>query len=180
MKNFQLSDIGEERMQTWMNSSLILSFHCAQKNNRDMKTYTSSFPIVFVSSKYWFLGVERVIYCKSVKIVELAGVEPASKQGNHTLSTRLFQSSVFERRQDLDHQSSPYPLKFHPCIEACKGYFRFNLRRLISGFGTTSSGRRLVLLPCKRIKLVIYCASIKQREHTYCCQLIFCSLSLRS
>lgn len=26
-------------------------------------------------------------------IVELAGVEPASKQGNHTLSTRLFRPS---------------------------------------------------------------------------------------
>ena len=25
--------------------------------------------------------------------VDLAGVEPASKQGNHTLSTRLFQTS---------------------------------------------------------------------------------------
>ena len=39
--------------------------------------------------------------------VELEGVEPSSKQGNHTLSTRLFQTSVFERRQDLDHQSTP-------------------------------------------------------------------------
>ena len=29
-------------------------------------------------------------------IVELEGVEPSSKQGNHTLSTRLFQTSVFE------------------------------------------------------------------------------------
>ena len=30
-----------------------------------------------------------------VRGVELAGVEPASKQGNHTLSTRLFQPLVF-------------------------------------------------------------------------------------
>ena len=29
-------------------------------------------------------------------LVELEGVEPSSKQGNHTLSTRLFQPSVFE------------------------------------------------------------------------------------
>ena len=43
--------------------------------------------------------------------VELAGVEPASKQGNHTLSTRLFQTVVFVRRQDLDHQPIPYPLR---------------------------------------------------------------------
>jgi len=40
-------------------------------------------------------------------IVELEGVEPSSKQGNHTLSTRLFQPSVFERQQDLDHQLPP-------------------------------------------------------------------------
>ena len=44
--------------------------------------------------------------------VELAGIEPASAQGNHTLSTCLFQTLVFEHRQDLDHQSIPYPLNF--------------------------------------------------------------------
>ena len=44
--------------------------------------------------------------------VELAGIEPASAQGNHTLSTCLFQTLVFEHRQDLDHQSMPYPLNF--------------------------------------------------------------------
>ncbi len=42
-----------------------------------------------------------------LKVVELEGVEPSSKQGNHTLSTRLFQPSVFERQQDLDHQLTP-------------------------------------------------------------------------
>lgn len=44
--------------------------------------------------------------------VELVGFEPTSAQGNHVLSTRLSQPLVFERRQDLGHQSSPYPLKF--------------------------------------------------------------------
>ena len=58
--------------------------------------------------------------------VELEGVEPSSKQGNHTLSTCLFQPLVFERRQDLDHQSSPYPLSFHPPHEAAADYFRFS------------------------------------------------------
>ena len=57
--------------------------------------------------------------------VDLVGVEPTSAQGNHMLSTRLFQPSVFEAWQDLDHQPYPYPLKFHPCIEAYKSYFRF-------------------------------------------------------
>ena len=63
--------------------------------------------------------------------------------------------------------------EFHPQVGALEDYSRFNLRRLIFGFGTTSSERRLVLLPGKRIKLAIYCTSIKQREHTHCCQLIF-------
>ena len=42
--------------------------------------------------------------------------------------------------------------KSHPCIGACKNYFRFSLRRLIFGFGTTSSERRLVQLPSSRIE----------------------------
>ena len=64
-------------------------------------------------------------------LVELAGVEPASKQGNHTLSTRLFWPSVFERQQDPDHQLSPYPLNLHQRLEAATGYFRLDLHRLI-------------------------------------------------
>ena len=57
--------------------------------------------------------------------VELEGIEPSSAQGNHTLSTRLFQPLVFETWQDLDHQPCPYPLRFHTSNEACKSYFRF-------------------------------------------------------
>ena len=49
--------------------------------------------------------------------VELEGVEPSSKQGNHTLSTRLFQPSVFEHQQDLDHQLMPQLLNFIPASE---------------------------------------------------------------
>ncbi len=51
-------------------------------------------------------------------IVELAGIEPASKQGHPTLSTRLFQSWVFEHKQDLDHRPVPYPLRCHLMCEA--------------------------------------------------------------
>ena len=85
---------------------------------------------------------------------------------------------IFVLQQDPSHQLQPYLLKLHPCIGAYTNYFRFNLRRLIFGFGTTSSERRLVLLPCKRIKPVIYYTSIRQREHTHCCQLIFRELRL--
>ena len=53
-----------------------------------------------------------------ILIVELEGVEPSSKQGNHTFSTRLFQPLIFVLRQDLDHQPQPYPLKFHLTTEA--------------------------------------------------------------
>ena len=50
--------------------------------------------------------------------VELEGIEPSSKQGNHTLSTRLFRPSVFVLPQDPDHQRQPYPLSFHSVREA--------------------------------------------------------------
>ena len=57
--------------------------------------------------------------------VELEGIEPSSAQGNHMLSTCLFQTSIFEVWQDLDYQPYPYPLKFHPGNEAYPNYFRF-------------------------------------------------------
>ena len=85
----------------------------------------------------------------------------------------LISAFVFVMQQDLSHQLHPYPLIIHQIVEAQSDYFRFNLRRLISGFGTTSSERRLVLSPCDGIKLLIYYTSIRQREHTHCCQLIF-------
>ena len=58
--------------------------------------------------------------------VELEGVEPSSKQGNHTLSTCLFLTLVFVLQQDQDHQLQPYPLKFHLSHEATADYSRFS------------------------------------------------------
>ena len=52
-------------------------------------------------------ALARVKPREGVTFVELEGVEPSSKQGNHTLSTRLFPTSVFECQQDLDHQLTP-------------------------------------------------------------------------
>ena len=63
--------------------------------------------------------------------------------------------------------------KFHCHIEAYDSYFRFACTALSRRFGTTSLERCLVLPPCRRIKLTIYYASIKQRERTYFRQLIF-------
>ncbi len=52
-------------------------------------------------------------------LVELEGVEPSSKRGNNTLSTRLVIGEIFEYMQDRDNQHIPYPLKFRRSIEAC-------------------------------------------------------------
>ena len=110
--------------------------------------------------------------------VELEGIEPSSAHGHHTLSTCLFQPSIFEIWQDLDHQSYPYPLKFHPCNEAYMNYFRFTCTAWSTRFGTTSVERCLVPAPCAGIKLVYY-TSTRQRERSYFRQLIFCSLGFR-
>ena len=53
-------------------------------------------------------------------LVELEGVEPSSKRGNHTLSTRLVIGKIFVHKQDRDHQLMPYPLKYRHSIEACR------------------------------------------------------------
>jgi len=71
--------------------------------------------------------------------VELAGVEPASKQGNHTLSTRLFQPSVFVQRQDLDHQPLPYPLNFIMQPRHC-----LTIPDFAAPLNQRASGRRLL------------------------------------
>ena len=105
--------------------------------------------------------------------VELVGFEPTSKQGNHTLSTRLFRPAIFVHWQDPDHQPMPYPLKFHLVSEASLNYFRFICTALSAGFGTTASERCLVPLPCNGIKPEIYYTSIRQRERNFFRQLNF-------
>ena len=104
--------------------------------------------------------------------VDLVGVEPTSAQGNHMLSTRLFQTLIFVIWQDLNHQPYPYPLKFHRGIEAYNDYFRFICTAWPTRFGTTSVERCLVPSPCDGIKPVIYCTSIRQRERNCFRQLI--------
>ena len=66
------------------------------------------------------------------------------------------------------------------CVErGIAALFPICLRRWVLRFGTTPLERRLVLSPGDGIKPVIYCTSIRQREHTHCCQLIVCSLCFR-
>ena len=103
--------------------------------------------------------------------VELVGFEPTSKQGNHTLSTRLFRPAVFVHWQDPDHQPMPYPLKFHSTSGATPNYFRFLCTAISAGFGTTASERCLVPSPSDGIKPRTYCASVRQRERNFFRQL---------
>ncbi len=104
--------------------------------------------------------------------VELEGIEPSSKRGNHTLSTCLSLPSVFECRQDQSHQPAPYPLKFHKSRGARLMLFPILLCRFAKRFGTRAFERHLVSATLAEIKL-IYCTSIKQREHSFRCQIIF-------
>ena len=51
------------------------------------------------------------LVCVSIVKVDLEGIEPSSKRGNHTLSTCLSSPSIFVDKQDRSHQPVPYPLK---------------------------------------------------------------------
>ena len=115
--------------------------------------------------------VTCVFSLKGGNVVELVGFEPTSKQGNHTLSTRLFQPSVFVHWQDLDHQPMPYPLKFHSASGATPNYFRFLCTALSAGFGTTASERCLVPSPSDGIKPKTYYTLVRQRERNFFRQL---------
>jgi len=64
----------------------------------------------------------------------------------------LISALVFVMQQDLSHQLHPYPLNVRLTGGAPPDYSRNYLRRLISGLGTRSSERRLVLSPCDGIK----------------------------
>lgn len=75
----------------------------------------------------------------NIYIVELVGFEPTSKQGNHTLSTRLSLPLVFEHKQDQSHPLMPYPLNFHPDSGACLNYLRFCCATGSERFGATAS-----------------------------------------
>ena len=111
--------------------------------------------------------------CPLLLNVELEGIEPSSKRGNHTLSTCLFRTwfSCCDKTRTTHRQ--PYLLNFHPPAGASERLFPIYLHRLILRFGTTSLERCLVPLPGRRIKPVIYCTSIRQRERTVFRQLIF-------
>ena len=83
----------------------------------------------------------------------------------------LILALIFVLRQDPGHQPQPYPQRFHLQCEAIAGYSRYCCAAESESLGKTASERRLVLSPSGRIKPVIYCTSIRQREHSCCCQI---------
>lgn len=104
--------------------------------------------------------------------MELEGVEPSSKQGDHMLSTCLALPSVFVHRQDQSHPLVPYPLRFRRKREANFRLFPNLLCRFVKRFGTRAFERHPVPGTMPEIK-VIYFASITQREHNFRCQINF-------
>src|SRR5574344_1296127 len=102
----------------------------------------------------------------------MEGFEPSSKQGNHTLSTRLFQPSVFELQQDLDHPLQPYPLIFIIVSRHTKTIPDYSYTARPESFGARASERCLVLSPSDWIKPV-YHTSTRQRERNYFRQINF-------
>ena len=73
-------------------------------------------------------------------VVELEGIEPSSKRGNHALSTCLSLPSVFVRKQDQSHQLTPYPLNLRLWCEATNSYPRFYCTTMSTSFGKTAFG----------------------------------------
>ena len=110
--------------------------------------------------------------------MELEGIEPSSKRGNHMLSTCLSLPSVFVRKQDQSHQLTPYPLKFRRWCKATNGYLRLCCTTCSTSFGNRAFGWCLVSAPCAEIK-PIYCASIRQRERNCFRQLIFRMIDIK-
>jgi len=68
--------------------------------------------------------------------VDLGRIELPSKRGNHTLSTCLSLTKVFEHKQDQSHQLMPYPLRFRKSYEEKLKLFPILLCHFIKRFGT--------------------------------------------
>ncbi len=75
---------------------------------------------------------------KPQKIADLVCLSGAGGSRTHVRTRKpyafytLIPALIFERRQDLDHQPTPYLLKLHPPIGALKDYFRFACAALSS------------------------------------------------
>lgn len=110
--------------------------------------------------------------------VELEGVEPSSKQGNHMPSTCLSQPSIFEYKQDLSHQLIPYPLNF---IQSARQPWTIpDISAPLNQIASEKQHLSDVSFQHLVSKLsVIYYDSITQQERSYFRQLKFVILRLK-
>ena len=93
--------------------------------------------------KRTYLNTQKVKPLKNsgftFQFVELEGIEPSSKRGNHKLSTCLSLPKFFVQEQNQSHQFLPYPLKFHQKRKATSDYPRCNCTTEPECFGATAS-----------------------------------------
>ena len=104
-----------------------------------------------------------------VDIVEIGGVEPPSKQGTNTLSTCLSPPS-FSCLNKTGATNSNLICYVFTCISQHTLAILCISAPLYPAAHRLGLERCLVSAPCAEIRL-IYCTSIRQREHSYCCQL---------
>ena len=84
--------------------------------------------------------------------VELEGIEPSSKQGDHKLSTCLVQFWFSWCDLTWTIESHPYPLKFRSGHEAAKSYSRICRTAYLNASGRGLLARCLVPMSNKGIK----------------------------
>jgi len=85
--------------------------------------------------------------------VELEGIEPSSKRGNHKLSTCLSLPKFSSNGRTKAINRCLILLRFHSCREADKNYPRCNCTTESECFGATASEWCLVPAPGAGIKL---------------------------
>jgi len=103
--------------------------------------------------------------------VELAGVEPASKQGIFVLSTRLSWPLFSSGSKTQATNYRLICLIFAIASQPAKAILRIPAP-LDPSARRHGLERRPVQVPCTRMMLIYY-TSIRQREHKKCCQLLF-------
>ena len=117
---------------------------------------------------------QKRLPCRSLFCCGAGGSRTLVQTGKPYAFYMLIPVFIFVIRQDLDHQPYPYPLNLHPPAEASKRLFpMFPAPLYLPDSEQHPEERCLVPSPSERIKPVIYCTSIRQRERSCFRQLIF-------
>ena len=106
----------------------------------------------------------------SIKKVELAGVEPASKQAAYALSTCLVCSffSITDRKQTSYLQLSFLNFDRPPKLRAVYPHIPVPLDQTPQG---RAFERHLASLPCREVPRLTMIQSIRRPKRNCCCQL---------